>query len=109
MGPCQAGSGPAHRHSPPPPPKKTGLDPTWEETFEFPVENEATTRCFVKFLMGAEGEEKQIGDECEPPRRLGVSGRGVSGGLAGRGSIAGIQQRRRRATGFVFRSRAPSL
>jgi hypothetical protein len=29
------------------------------------VADEATTRCFVKFLMGAEGEEKQIGDECE--------------------------------------------
>jgi len=42
-----------------------GLDPTWEETFEFPVADENTTRCFVKFLMGAEGEEQQIGDECE--------------------------------------------
>jgi hypothetical protein len=29
------------------------------------VEDENTTRCFVKFLMGAEGEEQQIGDECE--------------------------------------------
>jgi hypothetical protein len=42
-----------------------GLDPTWEETFEFPVGDEATTKCFVKFMMGAEGEEKQIGDECK--------------------------------------------
>lgn len=42
-----------------------GLDPTWEETFEFTVADEATTKCFVKFMMGAEGEEKQIGDECE--------------------------------------------
>jgi hypothetical protein len=42
-----------------------GLDPTWEETFEFPVGDEATTKCFVKFMMGAEGEEKHIGDECE--------------------------------------------
>ncbi|WIA30259.1 hypothetical protein OEZ86_000349 [Tetradesmus obliquus] len=42
-----------------------GLDPTWEETFEFTVTDEATTKCFVKFMMGAEGEEKQIGDECE--------------------------------------------
>jgi hypothetical protein len=29
------------------------------------VADEATTKCFVKFMMGAEGEEKQIGDECE--------------------------------------------
>jgi hypothetical protein len=29
------------------------------------VGDEATTKCFVKFMMGAEGEEKQIGDECE--------------------------------------------
>jgi hypothetical protein len=42
-----------------------GLDPTWEQTFEFDVADEATTKCFVKFMMGAEGEEKQIGDECE--------------------------------------------
>eukprot|EP00878_Enallax_costatus_P036634 GHUV01041160.1.p1 GENE.GHUV01041160.1~~GHUV01041160.1.p1 ORF type:complete len:101 (-),score=12.37 GHUV01041160.1:247-549(-) len=42
-----------------------GLDPTWEETFEFDVGDENTTKCFVKFMMGAEGEEKQIGDECE--------------------------------------------
>jgi len=42
-----------------------GLDPTWEQTFEFPVADENTTKCFVKFMMGAEGEEKQIGDECE--------------------------------------------
>lgn len=42
-----------------------GLDPTWEETFEFAVPDENTTKCFVKFLMGAEGEEQQIGDECE--------------------------------------------
>ena len=46
-------------------PPYAGLDPTWEETFEFPVADENTTRCFVKFLMGAEGEEQQIGDECE--------------------------------------------
>jgi hypothetical protein len=42
-----------------------GLDPTWEETFEFDVADENTTKCFVKFMMGAEGEEKQIGDQCE--------------------------------------------
>lgn len=42
-----------------------GLDPTWEESFEFTVSDENTTKCFVKFMMGAEGEEKQIGDECE--------------------------------------------
>lgn len=42
-----------------------GLDPTWEETFEFPVADENTTRVFVSFHMGAEGEEKRIGDECE--------------------------------------------
>jgi hypothetical protein len=43
----------------------SGLDPTWEETFEFDVADENTTKCFVKFMMGAEGEEKQIGDECK--------------------------------------------
>ncbi|KAF8065764.1 hypothetical protein HT031_002824 [Scenedesmus sp. PABB004] len=42
-----------------------GLDPTWEETFEFDVADENTTRCYVSFFMGAEGEEKRIGDECE--------------------------------------------
>eukprot|EP00879_Flechtneria_rotunda_P006792 GHRR01007136.1.p1 GENE.GHRR01007136.1~~GHRR01007136.1.p1 ORF type:complete len:154 (+),score=62.85 GHRR01007136.1:146-607(+) len=42
-----------------------GLDPTWEQIFEFSVADENTTKCFVKFLMGAEGEERQIGDECE--------------------------------------------
>lgn len=41
------------------------MDPTWEQSFEFPVEDENSTKCFVKFMMGAEGEEKQIGDECE--------------------------------------------
>lgn len=46
-------------------PCPAGLDPTWEQTFEFPVADENTTKCFVKFMMGAEGEEKQIGDECE--------------------------------------------
>lgn len=49
----------------PPLRRRPGLDPTWEEEFEFDVKDEATDRCFVKFLMGAEGEEKQIGDECE--------------------------------------------
>jgi hypothetical protein len=34
-------------------------------TEEFPVPDENSTKCTVKFLMGAEGEEKQIGDECE--------------------------------------------
>lgn len=43
----------------------SGLDPTWEESFEFDVADENTTKCFVKFMMGAEGEEKQIGDQCE--------------------------------------------
>lgn len=45
-----------------------GLDPTWEESFEFDVADENTTKCFVKFMMGAEGEEKQIGDQCECKR-----------------------------------------
>jgi hypothetical protein len=43
-----------------------GLDPTWEQTFEFAVADENSTKCFVKFLMGEEGAEQQIGDECKP-------------------------------------------
>jgi hypothetical protein len=59
-------------------PLPAGLDPTWEETFEFTVGDEATTKCFVKFMMGAEGEEKQIGDECEWQLFVRIYGLGIS-------------------------------
>jgi hypothetical protein len=42
-----------------------GLDPTWEESFTFEVADENATKCFAKFMMGEEGAEQQIGDECE--------------------------------------------
>jgi len=40
-----------------------GLDPTFEETFEFSVEDENTVKCSASFFMGEEGpEQKQVGD-----------------------------------------------
>ena len=44
--------------SPPPPPLPC-VHPRWEETFEFPIVDEATTKCSAAFFM----DEKQIGDE----------------------------------------------
>lgn len=38
-----------------------GLDPTWEETFTFDIEDENSTKCFASFSM----DGKQIGDTQE--------------------------------------------
>lgn len=42
--------------------EKAGLDPEWEEEFEFDVNDPETDKCSAKFFMGSEGG-KQIGDE----------------------------------------------
>jgi hypothetical protein len=77
---------PTHPPTHPPIHPSLGLDPTWEETFEFPVADESATKCFVKFLMGAEGEEKQIGDECEQRGHARACGRGIEGVAAATGA-----------------------
>ena len=42
-----------------------GLDPTFEETFEFEITDEKATKCSARFFMDAEPNQKQIGDEQE--------------------------------------------
>eukprot|EP00798_Chlamydomonas_sp_ICE-L_P000687 gene687-2119_t len=44
---------------------QAGLDPTWEETFEFDIVDEKATKCSAIFYMGEGEDQKQIGDECE--------------------------------------------
>ncbi len=39
------------------------LDPTWEETFDFDIEDENTTKCSAIFYMDEKDDQKQIGDE----------------------------------------------
>ncbi|KAG1676731.1 hypothetical protein FOA52_005020 [Chlamydomonas sp. UWO 241] len=39
-----------------------GLDPQWEETFEFDIVDEKETKVFSTFYMDTEEDQKQIGD-----------------------------------------------
>mmetsp|Transcript_14207 Transcript_14207/g.36461 ORF Transcript_14207/g.36461 Transcript_14207/m.36461 type:complete len:156 (+) Transcript_14207:138-605(+) len=45
--------------------KLPGLDPVFEETFNFEFDDIASTKFTGKFFMGSDGNEKQIGDEIE--------------------------------------------
>jgi len=40
-----------------------GLDPTWEEVFEFPIVDPEATKCSCTFYMDEKDKQKQIGDE----------------------------------------------
>lgn len=45
--------------------KLPGLDPVFEETFEFEFDDPATAKFSGSFFMGSDENEKQIGDEID--------------------------------------------